>query len=177
MAGAIEALDVTHPMEPYIEYTYVHPAGSWQYAETVKLHGYTRIAAYSFFNQKRLVSISGIDHLTAIDGGGFYGCEMLTIEELPNTLTVIDYESFRNCKALALTSLPASVVSIGSNAFRGCVGLSTLTFKGTPKTISADAFTDCTGLTVINVPWTEGAVSGAPWGATNATINYNYTEE
>lgn len=25
------------------------------------------------------------------------------------------------------------------------------------------------------VPWAEGAVTNAPWGATNATINYNYT--
>lgn len=177
MASAIEALDVTHPVELYIEFTYVHSPGSWQYAETVKLHGYTRIWAYAFFNQKRLTKVEGIDSIIAIDGGGFYGCEMLNIEELPDTLTVIDYESFRNCKALALTSLPASVVSIGSNAFRGCVGLSALTFKGTPKTIFADAFTDCTGLAVINVPWAEGAVSGAPWGATNATINYNYSEE
>jgi hypothetical protein len=27
------------------------------------------------------------------------------------------------------------------------------------------------------VPWAEGAVANAPWGATNATINYNYTGE
>jgi hypothetical protein len=41
----------------------------------------------------------------------------------------------------------------------------------------SSAFSGCTSLTTINAPWAEGAVSGAPWGATNATINYNYTGE
>ena len=39
------------------------------------------------------------------------------------------------------------------------------------------AFKNCTALTTINVPWSEGEVASAPWGATNATINYNYTGE
>lgn len=41
--------------------------------------------------------------------------------------------------------------------------------------IGGNAFLNCTGLATINVPWAEGEVSGAPWGATKATINYNYT--
>ena len=36
-------------------------------------------------------------------------------------------------------------------------------------------FYECEKLTTINVPWSEGEVAGAPWGATGATINYNYT--
>jgi hypothetical protein len=49
-----------------------------------------------------------------------------------------------------------------------------LTFKGTPTSISTTAFGSCTNLKTINVPWAEGAVAGSPWGATAATINYNY---
>ena len=41
--------------------------------------------------------------------------------------------------------------------------------------VDAKILFGCTNLTTINVPWAEGAVAGAPWGATNATINYNYT--
>jgi len=51
----------------------------------------------------------------------------------------------------------------------------TLTFNGTPTSIASNAFGNCTNLRTINVPWAEGAVANAPWGATNATINYNYT--
>lgn len=67
-------------------------------------------------------------------------------------------------------------IEIGTKAFTNCTGLITITFEGTPTTIANNAFDGCTNLTTINVPWSEGEVTNAPWGATNATINYNYTE-
>lgn len=67
--------------------------------------------------------------------------------------------------------------AIGDDTFSGCSGLAAITFKGTPTSISSVAFQDCPRLATINVPWSEGAVANAPWGATNATINYNYTGE
>jgi hypothetical protein len=53
--------------------------------------------------------------------------------------------------------------------------LVSLTFEGTPESIANAAFVACDNLTTINVPWAEGAVANAPWGATNATITYGYT--
>jgi hypothetical protein len=73
--------------------------------------------------------------------------------------------------------LPSSIKSIGNYAFRECSGLTTLTFKGTPTSIGTGIFLVCNNLKTINVPWAEGAVENAPWGETNATINYNYTGE
>lgn len=72
--------------------------------------------------------------------------------------------------------MPSGIKTIGNEALYGCTGLTTLTFKGTPTTIASGAFYGCTNLTTINVPWAEGEVANAPWGATNATINYNYTK-
>jgi hypothetical protein len=71
--------------------------------------------------------------------------------------------------------LPSKIRSISYGAFKGCTGLTSITFEGTPTTISSDVFTGCINLTSIKVPWAEGAVANAPWGATNATITYNYT--
>ena len=82
---------------------------------------------------------------------------------------------FSDCSNLALTSLPSGITSIGNYAFRDCTGLTSITFTGTPNTISSFAFYGCKNLRIINVPWANGAVADAPWGATNATINYNYT--
>jgi hypothetical protein len=48
-----------------------------------------------------------------------------------------------------------------------------MTFKGTPTNIATDAFYNCRNLLDIYVPWAEGEVANAPWGATNATIHYN----
>lgn len=88
---------------------------------------------------------------------------------------VRDY-AFYYCKNLALTSLPESLTSIGNYAFYSCTSLTSITFKGTPSSIMSTAFDRCTNLTEIKVPWAEGAVANAPWGAKNATITYNYTE-
>ena len=104
-------------------------------------------------------------------------CNNTTLPELFNYVTSIDDYAFDHCTQLALTSLPESLTSIGNDAFSNCHTLTALTFKGTPTTIASTAFYSCTNLTTINVPWAEGAVEGAPWGATNATINYNYTEQ
>lgn len=81
---------------------------------------------------------------------------------------------FSDCSNLALTSLPSGITSIGNNAFEKCTGLTSITFTGTPTSIGNNAFSSCTNLTTINVPWANGAVANAPWGATNATINYGY---
>ena len=97
------------------------------------------------------------------------------ITELPSGITKIRSYAFQGNTDLSLTSLPNTVISIGRNAFDHCTGLTTLTFKGTPRDISSSAFSGCDNLTTINVPWAEGAVANAPWGATNATIHYNTT--
>ena len=61
-------------------------------------------------------------------------------------------------------------------AFISCTSLAHVSFSEGLTSIGWSAFNGCTNLIDIKVPWAEGAVSGAPWGATNATITYNYTE-
>ena len=112
---------------------------------------------------------------TSIRNSAFSGCSKLALTSLPSSLTSIGDDAFYNCTKLALTSLPSGITSIGSGAFDKCSSLTSITFEGTPTTINSSAFSNCTNLTTINVPWAEGAVANAPWGATNATINYNYT--
>ena len=137
----------------------------------------TKIGDYAFFNYKNLVLTSLPEGITSIGAHAFNGCTNLALTSLPEGITSIGYQLFYNCKQLALTSIPEGITSIGGNAFYSCTSLTTLTFKGTPNTIESTAFRFCTNLTTINVPWSEGAVANAPWGATNATINYDYVGE
>lgn len=95
--------------------------------------------------------------------------------EFKDIITGIGNYSFTYCTNLVFTSLPESVTSIGNYIFENCNGITNLTFEGTPTSVGKNAFYGCTNLTTINVPWAEGEVANAPWGATNATINYNYT--
>ena len=118
--------------------------------------------------------ITSDNRCTTIPDYLFYGCTNLSLTELPSGITSIGVGAFAGCTNLALTELPSGITNIGISAFKNCTGLTSLTFKGTPNTIDSTAFIGCTNLTTINVPWAEGAVANAPWGATNATINYNY---
>ena len=106
-------------------------------------------------------------------GYTFDKCANLTALAIPaGTTTVSDY-AFRDCSSLALVELPSSITRVTGGAFLRCSGLLYVTFLGTPTSISATAFNNCTNLTDIYVPWSEGEVADAPWGATNATIHYN----
>lgn len=113
----------------------------------------------------------------AVREKAFYGCTNLASVEFPESLTSIKDYAFYNCSSLTSINLPESLTTIGSYAFRGCTNLTSLTFKCAPTSIYSTVFSGCTNLTTINVPWSEGEVANAPWGATNATINYDYIEE
>lgn len=114
---------------------------------------------------------------TKIRDCAFQNCFTLALTSLPEGLTSIGQHAFDSCTALALTTLPDGLMSIGNYSFNACSNLTSITFKSKPNTISSSAFNGCNNLETINVLWAEGEVAGAPWGATNATINYNYTEE
>ena len=134
--------------EPYIEETYDANGNLID----VNLVGYTAIRPYAFYN-----------------------CTNLALTSLPSSITSIRPYAFYNCTKLVLTSLPSSITSIGASAFENCTELTSITFQGKPGSIQSTAFNGCTNLKTINVPWASGEVANAPWGATNATINYNYT--
>ena len=157
--------------EPYIEETYDANGNLID----AKMYGYTKVRDYAFYYCKNLALTSLPESLTSIGNYAFYYCTSLALTSLPEGLTKIDGNVFYSCKNLAITSLPESLISIGTYAFYSCTSLTSITFKGTPSSIMSSAFNGCTNLTDIKVPWAEGAVANAPWGATNATITYNYT--
>lgn len=158
--------------EPYIEETYDSDGNLID----VKMHGYTKIRDNAFAACVNLALTSLPEGITEIGNAAFRFCNNLALTSLPAGITSIGGYAFGRCTNLALTSLPAGITSIGDFAFSECRNLTNIIFKGTPTSISSTTFDACRNLTVINVPWAEGEVAGAPWGATNATINYNYTE-
>ena len=157
--------------EPYIEETY-DANGNLIDANLV---GYTFIRIAAFYSCKNLALTSLPSGITSIGDSAFSYCTNLALTSLPSGLTVIGNYAFNSCTKLALTSLPSGITSIGASTFENCTGLTSITFKGKPRSIHSTAFNGCTNLKTINVPWASGEVANAPWGATNATINYNYT--
>lgn len=143
--------------------------------ELVQMPKVTSIGNYAF----RYCVVLGLTELpiglTTIGTEGFGYCYELALTSLPSALNKIGEKAFHYCQKIAINEIPSGVNNIGTRAFSNCKALTSITFKGTPTgIIQPSAFADCPNLKTINVPWAEGEVLGAPWGATNATINYNY---
>ena len=118
------------------------------------------------------------DGITNIGQGAFNGCTSLALTSLPSGLTSILNNAFMYCDGLVSMSIHSGINTINSAAFGKCGGLTSVTFEGKPSgSMAKNIFQGCINLTEIKVPWAEGAVANAPWGATNATITYNYTGE
>ena len=107
--------------------------------------------------------------------GLFNGNTNLKLTKLPRNTTTISNYCFWGCTGITISEIPAGVTTIGNSAFTGCTGITSLTFKGTPTSIPSWTFGDNANLKDIYVPWAEGAVANAPWGASSATIHYNST--
>ena len=111
--------------------------------------------------------------LLVLPSSAFQSC-YLTSFTFPSTATSITIGEYAFYSNLFRTiTLPSNIKSIYSGAFQGCSYLTEVTFEGTPTTIYNSVFSNCTNLTDIYVPWSQGDVANAPWGATNATIHYN----
>lgn len=138
--------------------------------------GTTIIGSRAFEGCSNLQSVSISDSVTNIGDYAFKSCTLLSNINIPDSVTRIGDYAFAGCGSISRVTIPEGVTKLQQDAFWNCSSLTSVTFKGTPLSISSYAFESCNNLTTINVPWVEGAVANAPWGATNATINYNYTE-
>lgn len=137
--------------------------------------GVTHLRASAFRLHGLLTRISGLDEVTVVDSYAFADCKALTEISMPKVNNIVS-RAFYSCSALAKVYMP-KVTRIQNQVFYNCTSLTSITFQSTPTSIDSTAFSGCTNLKTINVPWAEGKVANAPWGAANATINYNYMGE
>lgn len=140
-------------------------------------NGCEKIGIYAFYTYTKLTSIQMPETIKIIDASAFYSCVNLELDKLPNNITELGNSAFCDCKAITIKQIPSKVKYIYMNCFKNCVGLTEITFNNKPNVLASNVFDGCSNLTTINVPWSEGEVYGAPWGATNATIVYNHTGE
>lgn len=136
----------------------------------------TTIGYSAFSGCPNLALTSLPSGMTNIGSYAFQSCPKLALTSLPSGITRIGYYAFNGCRNLAITRLPPRITNIGFGVFANCTGLTSITFEGNPKTIHSSAFNGCSNLTTIYVPWSQGQVANAPWGASKATIIYDYTE-
>lgn len=115
----------------------------------------------------------------------FPKCESIKYRAFYNTslenfdfpvVETIDTDAFYSCKFVEIV-LPETLKKIYSHPFNYCWDLTDVTFKGTPTDIDETSFSSCNSLIHIYVPWNYEEVANAPWGATIATIYYNWKSD
>jgi hypothetical protein len=130
--------------------------------------------------------------LAKVSNGG-YGTSTSSVFIVPEYKEVINSVEYSNYSAKVII-IPTSVKRINTSAFASCVNLESINIPDSVTVINQRAFEGCTSLKSVRlpssitymggsifptnvehifVPWAEGQISGAPWGATNATIHYN----
>jgi len=154
-------------------------AGQYDCLKTVTLPDtITAVGLSAFRGCVSLQTVALPSSVTEILGTAFVNCNSLVLTELPSGLTQLGQSAFYSCKSLSSMRIPASIKSIENAAFAYSALASVIFYgSGTPQSISSIAFKGCNSLTDIYVPWSEGAVDNAPWGATNATIHYDTASE
>lgn len=99
------------------------------------------------------------------------GITSISIAGYDSTIS-IGYYAFANCSDIThiIFNWPGSISYYIVN---NCSSLTTVVFSSKPTLIHSSAFLGASALTDIYVPWSDGEVANAPWGAENATIHYN----
>lgn len=153
------------------------------------------VRAYAFYNNSLITSVA-TNGTTSLNDCAFRGCSNITTADLTGVTTMDGSQNMANCSKLTTLIIP-DLVTITNQAFNNCKLTGTLKLKsltsgggnnsfGSNKLLTKVYFfkkislswqqnllSGCTGITDIYVPWSIGEVSGAPWGASNATVHYD----
>ena len=102
------------------------------------------------------------------DTNATFGLIYVTTVNVGDSVTSIKLSQFSQSRLTTVNfgSNP-SLTSILNNAFGSCTNLTSIRIPNTVTSIDANAFRLCDNLTTI---YYSGSATGAPWGATNATI-------
>lgn len=108
------------------------------------------------------VSINGQDAFTF--------CSSLEKVSVQNSIS--SQRVFYNCTSLKKISIPdiSTITTLALACFSNCTSLKTITIPSTITSINSNCFLSCYSLETITVNKAEGSITGAPWGAPNATV-------
>ena len=81
-------------------------------------------------------------------------------------------DGFADCTNLKSVTGMEGITEILSNTFDSCTSLTNITIPSSITSIDSTAFINCTNLTQITINKAQDSISGAPWGAPNATVTW-----
>jgi len=178
------------------EVTYDGMASGTQPAGDITITG-EEIVVEAFRNRPTITGVNA-PNCKFIRNQAFMGCYGLTSLSIPKAEVIGDTAfSYNKLQSVALPAVKTmgtntfgwsstlktvvigeDIESIGEGLLRNTTSGWICKFLGTPASLASRTFYNTQGGDIY-VPWTEGEVANAPWGATTATVHYNtvYDEE
>ena len=98
----------------------------------------------------------------------------ITDLEIPSTVKTIKYRAFEQA-SIQNIKLNNGLTTIEYLAFNQVWNLNEITIPDTIETVGIEAFAK-TPIKTININKKQNAIEGAPWGATNAAVNWTGTD-
>ena len=102
----------------------------------------------------------------------FFENEDIEQVDFNNLKIMLATDCFNGCKSLTSVSNMQNITKIPTGAFANCVKLNAITIPSSVTAIEERAFENSTNLTQITINKAENSISGAPWGAPNATVTW-----
>lgn len=152
---------------------------------SLKLPSTIKNIKYSIISYNNISEVQGefvyktengvVDYTTLISFGGGYN----TVN-VPNTVVTIGSYSLASYP-IETINIPDSVQTINQDAVWYDFSLKTINIGSGIQIINSNAFrisadNSKSNIKTININRKENAISGSPWGATNATVNWTGTE-
>lgn len=135
----------------------------------------TEIGRYAFDFCDQLTSAT-FTKVTKIVSSAFSDCKSLESISLPE-VKEIEQSAFAYCSSLKSISMPKIEILSNNSSYWGIFdycGMTTINIPSTIQSIGKNTFEN-TQITTINIDRRAGSISGAPWGADGATVNWTGT--
>lgn len=164
--------------------------------ETVILDGSVKWnSGGQFQGCTNLTSVSIGDGITSIPNGCFESCSSLNNVVLPDSVETLEQTAFSGCSSLSSITLSKNIKKIPNRCFgncgfetftipddsliealenvifSGCSKLKTVYIGENVKTIGGGGFSGTSGVN-IRINKVKNSISGSPWAATNATVDW-----
>lgn len=110
------------------------------------------IAAYAFYLNEKIASISIPTGVKALCDDCFMGLKLITTATVPDSVEFFGQSVFNSCSKLSSIILSENQTEIGNSAFYGCALLTTVVVPDSVKRIGNSAFNGCTSLQNIYLP-------------------------
>ena len=134
--------------------------------------GITNISNGCFSGCSSLNNVILPDSITEIGQSSFSGCPSLTSITLSKNIKKIPVSCFDNCGFETFTIPDDSLIEVLENViFSGCSKLKTVYIGKNVKTIGGGGFSGTSGVN-IRINKVKNSISGSPWAATNATVDW-----